>query len=426
MSLPRFLARAFPGYGIVELKEFLTEGRIEVWLEGQATEAPRCFRCGTPLQARRGKHRLKLEGMPVMGLKLYVHLWRRKGRCPKCGKARSEAIEFVARETPHLTQEYAWWIGRICEIAPVSRVAELVGQNGLTTWRLDYARMRRMLQHYRIPEARRISVDEVYARKKPRYQGESRNRRFFTVITDLDTHRVVWVAEGRDKESLDEYFRIIGERACSRIRVVAMDQHDAYKASAQEHCSGAAVVWDRFHIMQGFEEAVNEQRKHLHGRMHKGSEVQRLTRGRFRYVFLKKASRRSTKEQQHIDDVLKLNDKFAKLELVKERMLTFFEQPNLRAARKVFNQIGDWAMQAGLSHIVRWHNRLEDGWETLKTYFKHRVTSALSEGTNNVIKMLKRRAFGYRNMSYFKLKIMQVCGYLNSRFIPTVDSLTCT
>lgn len=53
----------------------------------------------------------------------------------------------------------------------------------------------------------------------------------------------------------------------------------------------------------------------------------------------------------------------------------------------------------------------------MKNYFTYRVTSALSEGINNVIKSLKRRSFGFRNMPYFKLKIMQVCGYLNSDYI---------
>ncbi len=42
---------------------------------------------------------------------------------------------------------------------------------------------------------------------------------------------------------------------------------------------------------------------------------------------------------------------------------------------------------------------------------------AVAEGINNVIKNLKRRSYGFRNMEYFRLKIMQVCGYLNSQFI---------
>ena len=98
-------------------------------------------------------------------------------------------------------------------------------------------------------------------------------------------------------------------------------------------------------------------------------------------------------------------------------MLTFFNQPNEDEARKVLEEIGDWIWQAGFTHLQNWFTKLNGGWATLKNYFHYRVTSALSEGHNNVIKMLKRRAFGYRNMLYFRLKIMQVCGYLNSRYI---------
>ena len=51
-------------------------------------------------------------------------------------------------------------------------------------------------------------------------------------------------------------------------------------------------------------------------------------------------------------------------------------------------------------------------------YYDSPVTSALSEGVNNVIKTIKRRAYGYRrNMDFFKMKIMQVCGLLNSNYV---------
>lgn len=82
----------------------------------------------------------------------------------------------------------------------------------------------------------------------------------------------------------------------------------------------------------------------------------------------------------------------------------------------------DLAMPLHAAHELA--QKFEQGWATVKNYFRFRVTSALSEGINNVIKMLKRRAFGYRNMEYFRLKILQVCGYLNSRFIPSIDSMT--
>ena len=42
------------------------------------------------------------------------------------------------------------------------------------------------------------------------------------------------------------------------------------------------------------------------------------------FSFLKRASQRTAKEKIHIDSVLENNDRFAKLEIIKERMLTFF------------------------------------------------------------------------------------------------------
>lgn len=417
-KVPRFLSAAVPGFSIVDVKEWLVEGRIEVYLErAEDSPDPCCYRCKTKLGMVRGKHRMKIEGMPILGLKCYFFFWREKRHCPNCKKIRSEQIGFLAEESPHLMMDYAWWLGRLCEIAAVARVAELMGQGEMSVWRLDLARMKRMLQHYKIPPIKRISVDEVYARKKPKFQGESRNERFFTIISDLDTGRVIWVSESRDKKALDEFFLIIGKDASEKIEVVACDLHDAFALSTKEHCPSATIVWDKFHVMKIFEEAVNETRKDLHGEFAKGSEYSRLTRGSFRFLFLKKASRRTEEEKTHIDDVLKDNAAFAKLELIKERMMTFFNSTDEATAKKIFEEVGDWIFQMRFEPLMKWHNNLEKGWETLKNYFTHRYTSALSEGQNNVIKMLKRRAFGYRNMLYFRLKIMQVCGYLNSRYV---------
>ena len=115
--------------------------------------------------------------------------------------------------------------------------------------------------------------------------------------------------------------------------------------------------------------------------------------------------------------VIKENEKFAGLELVKERMLYFFQEKTAEDAWKIFEELERWIIDLGFNHLERWAKNFKDNWRTIKNYFKCRVTSALSEGNNNVIKTLKRRAYGYRNMTYFKLKILQVCGYLNSTYI---------
>jgi len=38
-------------------------------------------------------------------------------------------------------------------------------------------------------------------------------------------------------------------------------------------------------------------------------------------------------------------------------------------------------------------------------YFEHRITTAQVEGINNKIKTLKRQAYGFRDLDYFKLRL---------------------
>jgi transposase len=421
--IPRFFRTAFPGFEVLDVKEWLNDGRIELRLKARDTKGFFCHRCGHALAAQRGRYPVKLEGMPILGLKLEIHFMRAKGYCARCNKARSERINFIAPESPHLTQDYSWWIGRLTEIAPVTRVAELLGLEAMTVWRQDFARLKRLVQHYKIPNCTHIAVDEVYARSKEKFKGEARTERFFTVITDLKTRKVIWVAESCAKKGLDQFFTLIGPEACSKIQAIAMDQHADYFASAAEHCSNAIVVFDRFHIVQNFEEAVNDTRKELFEILKRDdSTIAELARGQNRFVFLEKASRRSKQDQSLIEEVGRRNKKFLYLELIKERFIDMFNQPSAEAARAVFEEVGDWIWQMGLKPLIDWHRRLDKNWIYVHNYFYTRITTGLSEAFNNVIKTIKKRAYGFRNMEYFRLKIMQVAGYLNSRFISLNDS----
>lgn len=427
MNIPRFLQ--FEGYETTDFQTTTRDRKVFVYLSPRADRKVCCRRCRSPLARLTSRHPLSLKDLPLRGFETIVKLWRRKGWCERCQKTRSEYIPFLADESPHFTKDYTWWLGTMCEFAPVSRVAELVKEQNMTVRRIDLRRMQRMLRNYKIPAVTHIAVDEVYARKKAKYKDENRNEKFFTVISDLNTRRVIWVSESRSKRALDEFFKIIGKEACTRIEVVAIDQHDDYAKSVREHCKKAKIVWDRFHLMQTFGESLNEVRKNLHNRLDKSeNDLQRLTRGKYRFSFLKNASKRSQEEKDHIEEVVRQNEDFAALEIIKEGMTAFFDSLDLATARERLTQVGKWIDQKIVTDMVKgevpafrpletWYKHLSGGWETLKNYFEFRVTSALAEGVNNVIKALKRRAFGFRNMDYFRLKIMQVCGYLNSRYI---------
>lgn len=48
----------------------------------------------------------------------------------------------------------------------------------------------------------------------------------------------------------------------------------------------------------------------------------------------------------------------------------------------------------------------------LLNWFKYHISNAKAEAVNNVIKALLRRAYGYKDYEYFRLKVLQKCGYL--------------
>lgn len=416
MKLPQFIRKLTPNYEVIDFKEWLRKGLIEIYLGKENKNNPiECHRCRQQLGAKRGSYKIKVKHLPLFNLECHVIFERQKAHCSNCKKVRSEYIDFLAYESPHLSKEYSWWLGRLSEISTVSRVAELTGNDQNTLWRVDFDRLIRMLQNYKIPPVKRISVDEVHARTK-RFSRESRNKQYFTVVSDLDTGRVIWVSNNREKEALDEFYKLIGRERCKKIEVVAMDQFAGYKASTEEYCPQAKVVWDRFHLMRNFENALNEERKWIL----EDKEIKKSTMylgNKFKYIFLKKAKSRSKSEKKSFNQVMKENKVFYKLELIKEKFFTFFNQRNEDDARDILIEVKGWIKKNKFEHLNHWVENFISGWDTVKNYFKIRVTSALSEGQNNVIKALKRRCFGFKNMTYFKLKIMQVCGYLNSRYV---------
>jgi transposase len=62
-------------------------------------------------------------------------------------------------------------------------------------------------------------------------------------------------------------------------------------------------------------------------------------------------------------------------------------------------------MDSEIGPLARLGKTIDKYKDHILNYFKHRITNAVVEGTNNKIKTLKRQAYGYRDMEYFKLRL---------------------
>jgi transposase len=418
-KVPKYLPyifRSFQGFQTIDIKEFHSDRRMELYLESDMDSTRLCDKCGHKLGVVHDRYRVRARHLKAFGWSVVVCFFREKRWCENCQKVRSEWIDWICPTSPHMTLELCWWINRLSEITSVLQVSKLESVDKMSAYKVDKYILQRLLQGYKIPDVTHISVDEVYARSPVQQKdGETRDDLFLTVIIDHRTHKVIWVSQSRRKEALDTFFEVLGPVACKNIKVVTCDQHRGYAESVGQYCPTADLVWDKFHLVQSFNEALNDERKKewdKYGDPELKSDD--LMAGKYRYIFLTKARNRSKLDTRHIEMVMKKNERIARLELIKEHFHKMFETEDGEMAKIMLLECLQWSMQTGSLALQKYFQALRDRQE-LWNYFKHRITSGVSEGINRAIKGLKWQAYGYKDMTYFALKIMQKCGYLNSK-----------
>jgi transposase len=102
-------------------------------------------------------------------------------------------------------------------------------------------------QAYGIKPGIRIGVDDWAYRKGQEYG---------TIICDLDTHEIIDVLEGRDKETFEKWLR-----GHPDIEIVSRDRASAYASAVTSVLPEAVQIADRFHITKNLLEALNDTMK---------------------------------------------------------------------------------------------------------------------------------------------------------------------
>lgn len=102
----------------------------------------------------------------------------------------------------------------------------------------------------RLRGLRRISIDELSYRKHHRY---------VTVVVDLVTRRVVWVAEGKDAAALD--VAALGPAGATALEVASIDMSGAFKKALRERAPHVQIVFDRFHVQALVHDALDDLRR---------------------------------------------------------------------------------------------------------------------------------------------------------------------
>jgi len=97
-------------------------------------------------------------------------------------------------------------------------------------------------------------------------------------------------------------------------------------------------------------------------------------------MFVKKSSRRTEQEKLHLEDVVAANQEFLKLEIIKERMLSFFDQPDAKTAKSTLEEVGEWIWQRRFKPLMAWYERFESKW-LIDSQFRYRNLNLPKQNT---------------------------------------------
>lgn len=400
------------------LPEYKIEGilsdrnkEMHIKIRAYKRKKAKCSGCGKYHDAKK-VHSLKevvVEDLKMFEKRVYLHVIKRRYRCPKDERIYVEVIEWV-KPRCRVTNRLAKEIYRLTSITTNQEAGWYLGMNDEKVYRIDKAILEELFKERLIPTPASVnnSVDEVAWKKHHRY---------LTNVVDVDEKVITWNEKGRKAEVLDKYYESLGKENCEKIETVSMDGAKTYISSTRNYAINALIVLDRFHATQKVNNAVDQVRKNelRKARKNEDEELVQLTNCKQRFILLKKKAKRSERQSATLARLCDINQPIYTGMLLKERFLEIYD---LKTDDEAITYIYEWiddALESGLKPFEEIAWSLVEKIEYILNWFISKRSSAISEGFNNKIKRLKRMAYGYRDIEYFKLKIHQHCGYLNPR-----------
>jgi transposase len=285
----------------------------------------------------------------------------------------------------------------LCSRMTIRDVAEHTGLHWATVKAIDRKRLKRNLPKDKdLRQLRYLGIDEVSVR---------RGHRYLTTVVDLVSGRVVYVGEGRRVESLEPFFRRL-KRIGVPLEAVAVDMWKPYARAIRRHYRRLPLVYDVFHILSDYSRTLNEIRVDEYQKL-EGKQEGRFIKGS-RYLLLKGQEKLSKPAQQKLWQLLRMNRPLFIAYVLKEDLRQLWHLPDRRQAERF---LYDWirkAFSSGVALLVRFARKLRRHAVGILNYFDFPISTAKVEGINNRIKVIKRKAYGYRDMDYFMLKIYNI------------------
>lgn len=389
------LLGGWEGYS-VERVEWPKDPRRTLVVHLKATsQEMRCEQCGAPCHQVHETTTRRVRDLPLFEYRVVLHVPRRRVWCDRCGGPRLEKLSWLGRYQ-RVTDRLAQACSQLLRSSNVQAVAAFFDLGWHTVKSIDKANLRASLPEPNWSQIRYLAMDEFALHKGHRYA---------TVVVDPICRQVLWVGQGRSRETARSFFEQLPEGAAQRIQAVAIDMTTAYELEIKAHCPQAEIVYDLFHVVAKYgREVIDRVRVDQANRLRQQPSARKVIKSS-RWLLLRNRSSLQPQQAVRLHELLQANEPLMTVYVLRDELkqLWFYRRPDwaLRAWQHWCAQ----AHESGIAALQTFATRLQGYLHGIISRCRHPLNTSVVEGINNTIKVIKRRAYGYRDEEYFFLKI---------------------
>lgn len=416
---------------IVDLKLFKRDLRMVITVRQRRSECF-CIHCGVQFDQVKEWQLKKLKG-PAMGIyqNVTIKFMQMRGYCESCGRTSVARVDWIHSKFESMTCGFAEVAGRLMEEITCEAVGRIVGADSKLMWELDQHRMAVMLQFMKLPKDLDVSylaADEVHFRtvemknRKGLFAKRSRPEFVTNLVAPL-AGKVLFNAMGRDSVALNTTLSLLSKGQKLSVEHFAVDMHEPFITVIESQCENAKVCVDRFHLAQKVNEAFDKVRRSefKKAKDNKDEFNTSMLEPHRRFILVAREKDLSKSEQKLLDKLRRVNESIHTAMLLVEYFHKALDKTTVKSFRKTLATWHWVVRESKLEPFLALQKTIRKYRRNIEAYITSRLTTAVAEGLNNKIKVLKRMGYGYTNPISFCRKIMQRCGYLNHLSINTDD-----
>jgi transposase len=204
---------------------------------------------------------------------------------------------------------------------------------------------------------------------------------------------------------MDKFFAELGSKKTKRIRLAVMDMWEAFYNSVTKHVPKVNILYDKFHIINHLSKAMDKVRVSEYKRV--SGDDQKFIKGQ-RYTLLSHWDNLTLEGRESLKKLLAANKRIQIAYLLKEEFSQLWNYRSETWARKFFDNWKEQLKWQRLKPFEKFSEMIENHWEGIASYCheENKVKLGFVEGLNNKIRVIQRKAYGYRDEEYLRLKIL--------------------